>query len=186
MSLAEIIIIAGSLSMDAMAVAICKGACMRGRNWKESILIAFMFGFFQAAMPLIGWTLGSGMQQHISAYGRIIAFVLLTIIGVKLIRDAVKEGSGALVCKPLIFTELIVLAFATSIDAMAAGFAFAALDMNIWLAILLIGAITFLLSYLGTLVGCRFGAKYQSKAQLAGGITLALMGLRILAGQLSI
>lgn len=186
MSLGELIVIAGSLSMDALAVAICKGACMRGRNWKESLLIAFMFGFSQALMPLIGWALGSGVHQHISAYGRIIAFVLLAVIGLKLIRDAVKQGAGELVCKPLRFTELLLLAIATSIDAMAAGFAFAVLDINIWLSILLIGAITFVLSYLGTLVGCRFGAKYQSKAQLAGGIALALMGLRILMGNLSV
>ncbi len=185
MSLTEIVIIAGSLSMDALAVAICKGACMRAGNWRESLLIAVAFGFFQALMPLIGWVLGSGVHQHINAYGRLIAFILLAIIGLKLILDAVREGAGELECKPLRLMELLILAIATSIDAMAAGFAFAVLDINIWFAILLIGAITFVMSYLGTLAGCRFGAKYQSKAQLIGGVALVLMGLRILFGHLS-
>lgn len=186
MSLGEMIVIAGSLSMDAMAVAICKGACMRGHKRKESLLLAFMFGFFQALMPLIGWAPGSGMHRHIGAYGSIIAFILLAFIGAKLIRGALKESAGELECKPLVFTELLMLSIATSIDAMAAGFAFAAMELNIWLAVLLIGTITFILSYLGTIIGCRFGAKYQSRAQLAGGIALFMIGLRVLAARLSI
>lgn len=185
MTLLELFVIAVGLSMDALAVAICKGACMRQSNWKESLLIAFFFGAFQALMPLIGWALGSGFHQYISAYDHYIAFILLGIIGAKLIWDAARADEEELVCKPLRLPELLLLAIATSIDAMAAGIAFAVLEMNIWLAILLIGLITFTLSLLGTLVGCRFGTKYQARAQRVGGVVLILMGLKILIEHLS-
>ena len=107
------------------------------------------------------------------------------MIGLKLIRDAARGDEDDLVCKPLQLSELFLLAIATSIDAMAAGIAFAVLDLNIWLAILLIGIITFALSFLGTTVGCRFGTKYQAKAQWVGGSVLILMGLKILIEHMS-
>lgn len=185
MSLLEMIITAVGLSMDALAVAICKGACMRQGNWKNSLLIALFFGAFQALMPLLGWALGTGFHQYISAYDHFIAFFLLGFIGVKLIVDAIKGDEEQLVCKPLALSELVMLSIATSIDAMAAGIAFSVLEMNIWLAISLIGIITFALSYMGTLVGCRFGTKYQAKAQWVGGAVLILMGLKILIEHLS-
>ncbi len=185
MGLLELFIIAVGLSMDALAVAICKGACMRQGNWKDSLLIALFFGAFQALMPLAGWALGSSFHQYISAYDHFIAFFLLGLIGLKLIRDAARGDEDDLVCKPLQLSELFLLAIATSIDAMAAGIAFAVLDLNIWLAILLIGIITFALSFLGTTVGCRFGTKYQAKAQWVGGSVLILMGLKILIEHMS-
>ena len=185
MSLLEIFITAVGLSMDALAVALCKGACMRQDSWKDSLLIALFFGAFQALMPLAGWALGSGFHRYINAYDHYIAFALLAFSGIKLIRDAAKADEEELVCVPLRISELLILSLATSIDAMAAGIAFAVLDMNIWLAITLIGAITFALSYLGTLVGCRFGTKYQAKAQWVGGIVLVLMGIKILVEHLS-
>lgn len=185
MGLLGIIITAVGLSMDALAVAICKGACMRQGSWKESLLIALFFGAFQALMPLLGWALGSGFHQYISEYDHYIAFALLGFIGIKLIIEAVKGGEEALECKPLLLSELLMLSIATSIDAMAAGIAFSVLNINIWLAIVLIGLITCALSFLGTLVGCRFGARYQAKAQWVGGVVLVLLGVKILVEHLS-
>ena len=185
MGLLEMVVTAVGLSMDALAVAICKGACMPQGNWKDSLVIALFFGGFQALMPLLGWALGSSFQSYISAYDHFIAFGLLGFIGIKLIRDAARPDEEALVCKPLHLMELLVLSIATSIDAMAAGIAFAVLDMNIWSAILLIGLITMGFSYLGTLVGCRFGARFQTKAQWVGGFVLVLMGTKILVEHLS-
>lgn len=186
MRLLGLVITAVGLSMDALAVAICKGACMRQGRWKDSLMIALFFGVFQALMPLIGWTLGSSFHRYISAYDHFIAFFLLAFIGIKLIRDAAREDEEELVCKPLHIGELFLLAVATSIDAMAAGiaFAFADLKTGIWTAILFIGLITFALSLLGTLVGSHFGTKYQSKAQWVGGVVLVIMGLKILVEHL--
>lgn len=185
MGLIALLVTAVGLSMDALAVAICKGACMRRGNWKESLLIALFFGVFQALMPLAGWALGSSFHRYISAYDHFIAFFLLGFIGLKLIRDAAKGEEEALVCKPLKLGELFLLAVATSIDAMAAGLAFAMLSINIWFAILLIGLITFVLSLLGTALGCRFGTRYQGRAQWVGGAVLILIGLKILVEHLS-
>jgi putative Mn2+ efflux pump MntP len=185
MGLLEIIITAVGLSMDALAVAICKGACMHQGSWKESLLIALFFGAFQALMPLLGWALGSGFHQYISDYDHYVAVVLLGFIGIKLIIGAVKSSEGVLECKPLLLSELLMLSIATSIDAMAAGIAFSVLDIKIWLAIVLIGLITCALSFLGTLVGRRFGTRYQAKAQWVGGVALVLLGIKILVEHLS-
>ena len=187
MSLIEIITLALALSMDAFAVALCKGACLAELKDKgESMVIAASFGFFQALMTLIGWFLGSRFQRSIESLDHFIAFGLLAFIGGKLIYEAWKNTGKALVCTPLHFPELMMLSIATSIDALAAGIALAVLQINIWLAITLIGLITLVLSFLGFQIGKRFGARFQAKAQLIGGLALAGIGLKILIEHLSV
>lgn len=186
MSLANILTLSVALAMDAFAVALCKGACLAERKERgEGLAIAGSFGFFQAIMPLIGWFLGSRFSHYIQSADHFVAFALLAFIGGKMIYEALKNGEEALVCTPLRLTELVMLSIATSIDALAAGIAMALLNINIWLAISLIGAITMGLSYLAFQIGKRFGAKLRSKAQLLGGIALIFIGVKILIEHLS-
>ncbi len=186
MSLFELTAVAAGLSMDAFAVALCKGACLREGERRESLLIALSFGFFQALMPLLGWLLGSSFTIYIHSFDHFVAFGLLAFIGVKLIFEALKKDEEALACKPLRIGELILLSLATSIDALAAGIAFAVLDISIWRAIGLIGLVTFALSYLAVRLGRRFGSRFQAKAQLAGGFSLILIGAKVLLDHLAV
>lgn len=179
MTLLELLILSAGLAMDASAVAICKGACMRRFSKKEAVLIAVSFGLFQAAMPLIGWALGNRFIHYIRSVDHWIAFVLLAALGGKMIWDAVHE-EDELVCEPLMIKELLLFSVATSIDALAAGIAFAVLEVNIVLSVAVIGGITLVLSLLGAVVGCRFGEKYRGKAQIVGGVALCAIGLKIL------
>lgn len=188
MKLAEVIALAVALSMDAFAVALCKGACLAElKDRGESLLISLSFGFFQALMPLIGWFVGSRFAEHIQAVDHFVAFALLGFIGGKLIYEAWKNRNEPLVCTPLRFTELMMLSIATSIDALAAGIALAMaqMEVSIWLAIGLVGVITFGLSFIAYKIGRRFGVKLQSKAQLVGGIALIGIGLKILIEHLT-
>lgn len=180
MSLWELAILAIGLSMDAFAVAMCKGACYGKSHQQATPIIALSFGFFQALMPLIGYLLGSSFIDSIQSVDHYIAFGLLLFLGLKLIREAIQTKGEELVCTPLGFAELMMLSLATSIDALAAGIALAALTVNIWKAISGIGVVTFLLSYLGVEIGRRFGSKYQTKAQFTGGIVLILIGVKVL------
>ena len=182
MGLAELILIAVGLSMDAFAVAICKGLNMTKINFRHSLVIALFFGVFQAAMPLLGWLLGTQFARYISTMDHWVAFFLLLFIGGKMVLDTFHEEEEEKECgDALNIKELFVLAIATSIDALAVGITFALLpETNIVLSVLLIGAITFALSFLGVVVGNKFGSKYEKKAQLAGGIILILIGLKIL------
>lgn len=185
MSTLELLGLATALSMDAFAVALCKGACLAERKDRgESLAISASFGFFQALMPLIGWLLGSRFRAHIEAYDHYIAFLLLAFIGGKLIYEAIKSAGEELVCTPLRAGELLLLSIATSIDALAAGVALAMLDINIYLSVLSIGVITLALCYAGFWAGKRFGARLHSKAQLVGGVALVLIGLKILVEHL--
>ncbi|NLX83949.1 MAG: manganese efflux pump [Clostridiales bacterium] len=186
MTLYEMITLALALSMDAFAVALCKGACLSELKDKgESIAVAVTFGFYQALMPLIGWFFGSRFKDYIESVDHFIAFGLLAYIGAKLIIEAWRSRGEALVCTPLHFTELMLLGIATSIDALAAGIALAVLDINIWLAIALIGCITLALSFLGFKLGKRYGTRLQSKAQLVGGLALIVIGAKILIEHLT-
>lgn len=186
MGLLEMITLALALSMDAFAVALCKGACLAEMKDKgEGIAIAASFGFFQAMMPLAGWYVGTRFYRYIEAIDHYIAFGLLAFIGIKLVAEAWKNRNEPLVCTPLKLSELLLLSIATSIDALAAGIAIAMLNVNIWTAVGLIGVITLLLSFLAFHVGKRFGIKLQSKAQLLGGFVLVLIGLKILIEHLS-
>ena len=179
MSFTELMILAVGLSMDACAVAICKGACMRRVDAGQSLMISFSFGIFQALMPLAGWFLGTQFRQIIQEADHWVAFVLLGFLGFKMIWDALHEVEQT-VCAPLRARELLLLSIATSIDALAAGIALAVLQVNIVYSVIVIGMTTFVLSFIGTLVGNKFGQTYQAKAQFAGGMVLCIIGIKVL------
>lgn len=190
MGVAELILIAAGLSMDAFAVAVCKGLNMTKLNYRHAFVIALFFGVFQALMPLIGWFLGTQLADYITAVDHWVAFALLAFIGGRMIAEAMKPDDGRENCpatKGLDIKELFILAIATSIDALAVGITFALLpDTSIVLSVSLVGAITFVLSFLGVAIGNRFGAKYEKKAELAGGVILVLIGLKILLEHLGV
>ena len=168
--------------MDAFAVSLCKGLKMQRINHRHAMIISLFFGGFQALMPLVGWFLGSQFERYIAAYDHWVAFALLAFVGIKMIIEAVKSESEEQDCSNdhIDLRELVILAIATSIDALAVGISFAFLEVKIVPAVLLIGVITFTLSYIGVALGNRFGSRYKSKAELAGGIILLLIGLKIL------
>ena len=185
MSIVDILLLGVGLSMDAFAVAICKGLAMRKVNKGQMFIIALFFGGFQALMPLIGWALGTTFAKKIVAYDHWIAFILLLYVGGKMIVDAIKEWKEEdIVCEmdpPLDYKELTLLAIATSIDALACGVTFSFEEnFNIFKAIAIIGVTTFIISSGGVYVGNIFGDKYKAKAQLLGGIILVLLGIKIL------
>lgn len=183
MSSFELLILAIGLSMDAFAVAICKGFSINKFNMKKASLVGLYFGLFQGGMPLIGYLLGVSFQSKIEAYDHWIAFVLLVGIGINMIRES-RDNSGSCEEENLNFKNMVVLSLATSIDALAVGVSFAFLKINIVQAASFIGVITFVLSTIGVMIGHRFGAKYRTKAEMAGGIILILMGFDILISHL--
>ena len=179
MSTVEILLIGIGLSMDAFAVAICKGLGMRRINYRHTFIIALFFGGFQALMPFLGWLLGSRFAQYITRYDHWIAFVLLGIIGLSMIKES-REDEEEEVSASFDVKTMLALAVATSIDALAVGVTFAFLHVNIVWAVTFIGCTTFVLSAVGVKVGNIFGMKYKSRAELAGGVILILMGVKIL------
>lgn len=178
------------LAMDAFAVSVCKGLAMRKVNKKQALMIGLFFGGFQALMPFIGWALGIQFESYITSIDHWIAFILLGFIGGKMIVEAVKPEDENVEIKemdpPLNIKEMFILAIATSIDALAVGITFAFLDYPIVEAITIIGITTFVISILGVYIGNFFGSKYKQKAELAGGIILVLLGLKILLEHLGI
>ena len=186
MDILELLLIAAGLSMDAFAVSICKGLSVQRLKPRHYLLTDAWFGGFQALMPSIGFLLGSAFDQYISAFDHWIAFVLLAFIGGNMVRESL---SGDEECHDDSFglRTMFLLAVATSIDALAVGVTFALLpDVHILSAVSLIGAATFLLSALGLKVGNVFGLRYKARAELAGGVILILMGLKILLEHLGI
>ena len=171
--------------MDAFAVAICKGLSMSKMNWKKASIIGLYFGGFQALMPLIGYLLGINFQEKITSIDHWIAFILLGIIGINMIKEAISKDSEKQ-NDSIKFKDMLILAVATSIDALAVGITFAFLKVNILLAISLIGIITFIISVVGVKIGNVFGDKYEKKAEFAGGIILILLGTKILLEHLNI
>ena len=186
MGLVEIILIAISLAMDAFAVSICKGLSMKKMDWKKAIIIGLYFGLFQGGMPLIGYLLGVGFEESIKFIDHWIAFVLLAFIGGNMIKEALSKNDEDEVDDKVDFKTMIVLAIATSIDALAVGVTFAFLNVNIILAVSLIAIITFIISCIGVKLGNVFGDKYEKKAEFAGGVVLVLIGLKILLEHLGI
>jgi len=182
MTLLELFIIGVGLSMDALAVSICKGLSIGGSKLKGALIIGFFFGFFQGAMPVVGWVMGKQFSHIISAVDHWIAFVILAIIGGRMIYNSIKSG-GSCACGPLKLRELLLLALATSIDALAVGVTLAFLDVRIVSAALIIGGITFILSLGGVLFGSRCGSAFGTKAEMLGGIVLIIIGLKILLEQ---
>lgn len=186
MGFLELLLLGVGLSMDAFAVAICKGLKMPKLNYKQTVLIALFFGGFQALMPLIGWLLGTRFEKYITDFDHWIAFGLLLFIGGKMIWEAVKGGEEDDDDGKFDIKELFLMAIATSIDALAVGITFAFLKTDIWPSITIIGCTTFVISAFGVFVGHRFGAKYKTKAEIAGGIILILIGVKILLEHLGI
>lgn len=185
MNFIEILILAVALSMDAFAVALCKGLATPTVKPKHMLLCGVWFGVFQALMPLIGFFLGVFFRDYIIAVDHWIAFVLLAIIGFNMVKEAFEcdcEKTNA----SFALSVMLTMAVATSIDALAAGISLAMDDANIWISVLLIGAITFTLSAIGVKVGNVFGSRYRKPAELIGGITLILMGFKIVLEHLGI
>lgn len=179
MGFTELFITAVALAMDAFAISICKGLSAGKATFKNTMIAGLYFGGFQALMPLLGYFLGSAFSSLVSTVAPLVAFALLLIIGVNMI----KESFGCEECSnaDFSFKAMFPLAIATSIDALAVGIGFAMLpDTNICIAILLIGVVTFILCVAGVKIGSVFGARYRSLAELAGGIVLVLMSLKIL------
>lgn len=174
----ELLVIAIGLSMDAFAVSICKGLSMRKMNWKNAVLAGIYFGGFQSLMPLLGYFLGSRFKDYIVSVDHWIAFILLAIIGISMIKES--RESDEEINDSFDFKTMLVLAIATSIDALAIGVTFAFLSVNIVPAVSFIGVITFTLSVIGIKIGNVFGSKFKSKAELAGGFILIIMGIKIL------
>lgn len=185
MGILEILLISLGLAMDSFAVSVCKGLAMKKMNWKKAIIVGLYFGGFQALMPVIGYFLGVTFQELVVAIDHWIAFILLGIIGINMIKEAFSKDTEN--CNDNVdFKTMIVLAIATSIDALAVGITFAFLQANLWISVLMIGCIAFVLSIIGVKIGNKFGDKYEAKAELAGGVILVLMGLKILLEHLGI
>lgn len=186
MSLLNLFIIAVGLSMDAFAVSICKGLAMRKVTFKNAVVVGLWFGGFQALMPFLGWLLGRQFEEYITSFDHWIAFVLLSLIGGSMIKEAFSKNDEECHDDSLAPKVMLLLALATSIDALAAGVTFAFLNVPVVPAVSFIGVITFTLSILGVKVGNVFGIRYKSKAELAGGIILILMGIKILLEHLGV
>ncbi len=185
MTLLELFILAVGLSMDAFAVSVCKGLALGKIKVKHCLIVGAWFGGFQALMPLIGWFLGSRFEQYIRAFDHWVAFALLVAIGANMLREAL-SGEEEKADASLAFKTMLVMAVATSIDALAVGITFAFLRVRILPAVLFIGVTTFLLSMLGVKAGSLFGEKYQKKAEIAGGVILILLGVKILLEHLGV
>ncbi len=179
MTLLELFILAVGLSMDAFAVAVCKGLAIGKIQWKHVVIVGLWFGGFQALMPLIGWLLGSSFAEYIAAVDHWIAMILLVLIGANMVRESLDKDPEH-VNPSLGVKAMFVMAVATSIDALAVGVTFAFLEVRILPAVTFVGVVTFLLSALGMKIGSIFGTKYKSKAELTGGVILILLGIKIL------
>lgn len=186
MSIVEILLVALGLSMDAFAVSLSNGLCIKGKNWRlYAFLGAFFFGLFQALMPLLGYLLGGLFSDLISQWGSLVAFLLLGFIGVKMIFDGVKEmKSKDDICetKKYSIPSLLVQAIATSIDAFVVGVSLAALQVNLLSSVSIIGGITFVLCFGGFFIGRKFGAVLGSKSEIIGGCVLVIIGIKLLIG----
>ena len=178
MTILELFILAVGLSMDAFAVAVCKGLAIGKINMKHALIVGLWFGGFQALMPLVGYLLGSSFAEYIAAVDHWIAMILLALIGVNMVRES-RDKDPEHADPSLGFKTMLVMAVATSIDALAVGVTFAFLEVRILPAVSFIGVVTFLLSALGVKIGSIFGTKYKSKAELTGGIILILLGVKI-------
>ena len=186
MVLYEYIIIAITMAMDAFAVSICKGVASKEKYLKTGLVCGAWFGGFQALMPLIGWSVGVLFMSlvNIESLSGYIAFLLLAFLGGKMIKEALeKDEECCCSCeknRSLAFKTMFVFAIATSIDALAVGVTVSLLDANIWLAIVLIGVITFIFSFFGSIIGAKIGSKFEKKAELVGGIVLVLLAIKFL------
>ena len=184
MGIVEILLIAIGLSMDAFAVAVCKGLSTRKLSFKHYLLVGAWFGGFQGLMPALGFLLGSTFEKYITAFDHWVAFGALALIGANMIKESLEKEDECDCCNDknssFAFRTMLGLAIATSIDALAVGIAFAVKGANIIFAAPAIAIITFILSGVGLLVGNLFGSKYKNRAEFVGGLILILMGLKSL------
>ena len=185
MGLIELFLMAVGLSMDAFAVSVCKGLAMKKCTWAKAGIVGLYFGVFQAGMPVIGYLLGSQFKEVITSIDHWIAFILLGLIGASMIKEAFEEedceADGSLDVK-----TMLTLAVATSIDALAVGITFAFLQVEIVPAVSFIGVTTFILSAAGVRIGNVFGSRWQKGAQIAGGLILICLGVKILVEHLGL
>lgn len=184
MDLWELLLIAVGLSMDAFAVSVCKGLSVKELRPKHMLLVGLYFGGFQALMPVLGWLLGYRFETMITSVDHWVAFVLLALIGGNMIRESFSKEEE--LNDDFGVRTMLLLALATSIDALAVGITFAFLSVRILPAAGLIGVTTFLLSIAGIWIGRAFGAKYKSRAERVGGVILILIGLKILLEHLGL
>ena len=186
MGFAELLLLGVGLSMDAFAVSVCKGLAMKKATLKAELTCGVWFGGFQALMPLIGFYLGTLFAEAIQAFDHWVAFGLLVLIGGNMLKEALGEEEEC-PCADLSVRTMFLMAVATSIDALAVGISLAMVgDVNIWAAVSLIGVTTFALSAVGVAVGNVFGSRYEKKAEMAGGIILILLGVKILLEHLGV
>lgn len=186
MSFIELLLIAVGLSMDAFAVSVCKGLSIRKTSLKSCFIVGAWFGIFQAIMPFIGYFLGSAFEKYIKNYDHWIAFILLSLIGINMIVES-RRSEDEKTDASLAVKTMFIMAVATSIDALAVGITFALLpDVNIIAAVSFIGIITFILSAAGVKIGNLFGTKFRGGAEMAGGIILILIGVKILMDHLGV
>ena len=180
----EIFLTAVSLALDALAVSVATGLTLKNFRLRHALLMGVYFGGFQFIMPLIGWFLGSTVAEYVSKISPWLSFLLLAAIGGKMIWGAVRGGDEAEGMTKLTHTKLLVLAVATSIDALAVGVTFAFREVSIWLACAVIGIVAFVLSVLGGMFGSRLGGSFQKRAELVGGLVLVGIGIKILVQSL--
>lgn len=183
MTLFELILLAFGLSFDTFAVSVSTGLTISRIKFLQGVRIALVLAFFQSLMPLMGWLGGSQVEKYLDDYDHWIAFGLLAILGIKMITDAFKKSEEKNF-NPMLFSVLVVMALATSIDALVVGVSLAFTNANIWLALLIIGAITFLVAMIGMLLGKNVNGKFGKKAEILGGVILIGIGLKILLGHL--
>ena len=180
MGVIEIIIIGISLSMDAFAASVCSGLKMKKLDYGQAALISLFFGGFQAIMPALGWALGQFFAAYVDKYDQYIAFLVLAFLGCKMLWDVLRGGDDSAVGR-LDMRSIFAMSFATSVDALAVGVTFG-MDQTVRIApaALLIGATTFVICFAGVVIGNIFGARWQRKAQIVGGLMLIMVGLKIL------
>lgn len=181
----EILLISIGLAMDAFAVSICKGLSMKKMNWKKAIIVGTYFGAFQALMPVIGYFLGATFEALVTKLDHWVAFGLLTIIGINMLKEAFAKNEESH-DDSVDFKTMLILATATSIDALAVGITFAFLQVNILLSAIIIGIVTFTICIIGVKIGNKFGDKYERKSEVVGGLILIFMGIKILLEHLGI
>lgn len=181
----ELLLLGVGLSMDAFAVSVCKGLAVQRTDGKTALVCGLWFGFFQAMMPVVGFFLGRIFADAIQAVDHWVAFGLLSIVGANMIKEALEEDECP-ADPDLSVKAMLPLAVATSIDALAVGVSLAMAEVSIWTAVALIGVTTFTLSAAGAAVGGVFGRKYERKAEIFGGVTLILLGLKILLENLGV
>lgn len=180
MNTVELLLLGVALAMDAFAVSLSKGVSLRRITFRRTIIIALTFGLFQGLMPLVGYLLGGQFEHLMSQFNHWIAFILLLIIGLSMIKEAMNQDEEDALKDKLDIKELLLLGIATSIDAMAVGVSLAFLKVDLFTSIFMIFLITFILCFIGVNVGNLAGTKYQKKAELLGGLTLIAIGLKTL------